>query len=58
MSFLSFGKLTHRRPYLCPLCRGRGVVQRGFYITESYVIPSTSTEPEKCRSCDGRGYVR
>jgi DnaJ-class molecular chaperone len=41
----------------CPVCEGRGTVPHGFYDTTNGEWISTSIVPEKCRSCDGRGYV-
>lgn len=47
----------------CPVCLGNGLVPNGFYGTtnmgESGGLEwvSTSTEPETCRACDGKGYV-
>lgn len=45
-------------PYRCPVCGGNGLVANGFYRQTSGMWSSTSTEPEKCRACDGKGYVR
>ena len=42
----------------CPVCHGKGIVPNGFYNTPGVQWPTTSTTPEKCRSCDGRGIVR
>lgn len=39
---------------VCPVCNGRGLVPNGFYDT-SY--SSSSTAPEICRSCQGKGYL-
>ncbi len=44
-------------PFCCPVCRGSGLVPNGFYRQISGRWDSTSTEPEKCRSCDGTGIV-
>lgn len=45
--------------YTCPVCRGRGSVPYGFYLSQTYdgsfVTHSTSTEV--CRSCNGKGFV-
>jgi len=37
-------------PFLCPVCQGRGVVPQGFYSPYPTGL-TTSTEPDKCRSC-------
>lgn len=43
---------------ICPVCGGKGLVPNGFYIAvgTSY-YSSTSTSPETCRSCGGKGYI-
>lgn len=42
----------------CPVCGGKGLVPNGFYLAvgTSY-YSTTSTSPETCRSCGGRGYI-
>lgn len=43
---------------ICPVCGGKGLVPNGFYIavgTPYYI--TTSTSPETCRSCNGKGYI-
>jgi len=44
--------------YTCPVCNGRGLVPNGFYtaIGVQY-YSSSSTTPEKCKSCNGTGVV-
>lgn len=42
------------KPYRCPICYGRGHVPHDFYNNIGY---ATATNPEKCRSCGGRGIV-
>ena len=43
----------------CPICHGNGLVSAGFYSHPGdYPIWVTSrVASEKCRSCDGRGYI-
>ena len=46
----------------CPVCLGNGLVSNGYYNAtrqeEGYLLwTSGSTEPEICRSCNGKGYV-
>lgn len=41
---------------VCPVCRGKGLVPNGFYNVSSN-ISTTSTTPETCRSCGGKGYI-
>lgn len=44
---------------ICPVCNGNGLVSAGFYSHPGdYPCWATvSTNPEKCRSCDGKGWV-
>ena len=44
---------------LCPVCNGNGLVSAGFYNSGGdYPYGTTSTTtPEQCRSCQGRGYI-
>ena len=44
-------------PHRCPICGGRGQVPAGFYGPASQTLLVISTEPEKCKSCDGEGVV-
>jgi hypothetical protein len=39
----------------CPVCEGRGSVPIGFYVS---VGVNTSTMPESCRTCSGKGIVQ
>jgi hypothetical protein len=48
-------QMFHPVPQLCPVCRGNGLVSAGFYEQTSGIW--TGTGFEKCRSCDGKGYV-
>lgn len=41
----------------CPVCNGNGLVPNGFYSQTSGQWSSTSTSPETCKSCSGRGYI-
>ena len=43
------------RPYMCPVCGGRGIVQNGFYMI--YVDTTYSSTAEQCRTCNGRGVI-
>ena len=43
---------------LCPVCKGRGQVESGFYFGQ---LPGSTTggvNSELCRSCSGEGYLR
>lgn len=41
----------------CPVCCGKGVVPNGFYRSVGDTIISSTTAPEICRSCGGKGYI-
>ena len=46
----------------CPVCLGNGLVPSGFYSTTRQedgclAWASGSTEPEMCKSCDGKGFI-
>ncbi len=41
----------------CPVCYGKGIVPNGFYSSTSNTWSSSSTNPETCRSCGGRGVI-
>ena len=43
------------KPAICPVCLGNGFVPNGFYSTTNREWASGSTEPEVCRSCNGKG---
>lgn len=44
--------------YVCPVCGGKGLVPNGFYNTiGTQYYTSSSTAPETCRSCGGKGYI-
>lgn len=43
---------------ICPVCGGKGLVPNGFYIAiGTPYYSTTSTAPETCRSCGGKGYI-
>jgi len=47
--------LKQRTEY-CPICNGNGIVDKGFYSQTSGQWYGSGGF-EKCRSCDGNGYV-
>jgi DnaJ-class molecular chaperone len=50
--------IPEKKPYLCPVCGGRGFVSVGFYqsvMSPCYWTSSIGTEP--CRSCGGTGVI-
>ena len=49
--------IVERKPYVCPVCYGKGIVPNGFYLGTSDVWSTFSTEPETCHSCQGTGIV-
>ena len=42
------------RPYLCPVCIGKGTVPVGFY---GHGDATSNCKPETCRSCQGAGVL-
>lgn len=51
--------VDQKRWQTCPVCFGKGLVANGFYSAPGMPhYPATSTMPESCRSCGGRGIVR
>ena len=41
----------------CPVCFGRGFVSGGFYSSTGNTWVTSTTAPEQCRSCQGKGYI-
>lgn len=54
----AWAAIPPRRPWVCPVCQGKGIVPQGFYHTLGETWGSTSTAPEQCRACNGSGVVR
>ena len=48
------GEGTMSKPYMCPICYGKGTVPNNFYTDFG---ASTSTAPEICKSCRGSGII-
>lgn len=44
-------------PHVCPVCLGKGFVVAGFYNSTGNVYITSTTVPDKCRSCKGTGVV-
>jgi hypothetical protein len=46
-------------PYVCPVCKGKGLVLQGFYSPWGPLPVAGNTDPaqESCRSCIGSGVV-
>jgi len=47
------------RPHRCPVCGGNGLVDAGYYLRsgQSSTTVTGSTNPETCRSCQGKGVL-
>ena len=43
------------KPFVCPVCNGRGTMPDGFY--DRLASSTTDASPEMCRSCNGTGIV-
>lgn len=58
LKFIPIYKLNYQpNPYRCPVCGGNGLVPNGFYSSTSGQWSTTSTSPETCKSCSGKGYI-
>jgi hypothetical protein len=44
-------------PHCCPVCNGSGLVPNGFYMQTINAGATSSSSPEKCRSCNATGIV-
>lgn len=49
------GDNEETKPYRCPVCGGRGIVQNGFY--NMCADSTTLSNGETCRSCGGKGVI-
>ncbi|MBQ7275894.1 MAG: hypothetical protein IJS58_01465 [Bacilli bacterium] len=47
----------YREVRCCPVCGGNGIVSNGFYNHTGNTWVTSTTVPEQCRSCHGKGYV-
>jgi len=48
-------KEYQKRPFICPVCKGKGFVKSMFYEDKRLVDPNNKKVP--CRSCKGKGIV-
>lgn len=57
---ITMSSCTHTKSnaVLCPVCNGRGTVPRGFYDSVSGIYVTSTTTPDCCRSCNGKGYLK
>lgn len=46
-----------RKPHICPICHGKGIVPNGFYSNTKEIWTKEDIIPEKCRSCMGTGIL-
>lgn len=45
------------KPYMCPICLGKGIVCGGFYVTLPGCDGISSSTSEQCKSCNGQGII-
>ena len=45
-----------KKPYLCPVCNGKGLLQHSFYNTYNQGSTSSVTDIE-CKTCKGKGII-
>lgn len=43
---------------ICPVCDGRGSVNKGFYEGGPRMTPNVCNPAVKCRACNGSGVIR
>jgi len=52
-----------KRPFVCPICNGTGMVTEGFYrqtnrqTSGEWYAGNNYLGTEMCKSCNGKGYV-
>lgn len=46
-----------REAKCCPICSGRGFVSGGFYSSTGNTWVTSTTTPDTCRTCGGKGYI-
>lgn len=44
-----------KQPHTCPVCKGKGQVNAGFYNMSGHSLSGGTAE--QCRTCDGNGIV-
>jgi hypothetical protein len=52
-----FFQVNEKKPHVCPVCWGKGIVPNNFYLTPGHEWTGQSLSPETCRSCGGSGIV-
>ena len=49
---------NERKPHICPVCGGKGLVPHDYYRVErNWDSTTTNIIPETCRTCEGTGIV-
>ncbi len=54
---LPYGWFRSKEVRCCPVCSGRGFVSGGFYSATGNTWVTSTTAPDTCRTCGGKGYV-
>lgn len=54
---LPYGWFRSKEVRCCPVCSGRGFVSGGFYSSTGNTWVTSTTTPDTCRTCGGKGYV-
>ena len=54
---LPYGWFRSKEVRCCPVCSGRGFVSGGFYSSTGNTWVTSTTTPDECRTCGGKGYV-
>jgi predicted methyltransferase len=59
MKFLDRLRRKVQKPYLCPVCQGKGIVPRDFYDDPNKMgwMTLTFSAPPECKTCKGEGIV-
>lgn len=57
MSADGSGAKAPRGPQRCPVCRGHGILPHGFYGYPPGTVLASTVAPERCRTCDGVGFM-
>lgn len=53
----SYHFVNNKEVRCCPVCSGRGFVSGGFYSSTGNTWVSSTTTPDTCRTCCGKGYI-
>ena len=58
VSFIDEPKQLISNVTTCPICKGNGIVDSGFYTQTSGYWISNGSSNTQCKSCYGKGYVK